>query len=67
MGNPQRFGQDFVDKVANPRDLVQFHRKSAIRASTFVSLAVSSLSSRRVDKEALTAAEWLEPAQARVR
>ncbi|GAA5824665.1 hypothetical protein JCM3770_005624 [Rhodotorula araucariae] len=31
VGNPQRFGQDFVDKVANPRDLVQFHRKSATR------------------------------------
>ncbi|GAA5987395.1 hypothetical protein JCM10908_001939 [Rhodotorula pacifica] len=31
VGNPQRFGQDFVDKVANPRDVVQFHRKSATR------------------------------------
>ncbi|KWU43773.1 DNA repair exonuclease, partial [Rhodotorula sp. JG-1b] len=31
IGNPQRFGQDFVDKVANPRDVVQFHRKSATR------------------------------------
>ncbi|GAA5839543.1 hypothetical protein JCM9279_005973 [Rhodotorula babjevae] len=31
VGNPQRFGQDFVDKVANPRDLVQFHRRSATR------------------------------------
>ncbi|KAL8287436.1 hypothetical protein RQP46_003294 [Phenoliferia psychrophenolica] len=27
IGNPQRFGQDFVDRVANPRDIVQFHRK----------------------------------------
>ncbi|GAA5999486.1 MRX complex nuclease subunit [Rhodotorula paludigena] len=31
VGNPQRFGQDFVDKVANPRDIVQFHRKAATR------------------------------------
>ncbi|BGO97365.1 Double-strand break repair protein MRE11 [Rhodotorula toruloides] len=31
VGNPQRFGQDFVDKVANPRDIVQFHRKSTTR------------------------------------
>lgn len=29
IGNPQRFGQDFVDRVANPRDIVQFHRRSA--------------------------------------
>ncbi|GAA5967733.1 hypothetical protein JCM3765_000014 [Sporobolomyces pararoseus] len=33
VGNPQRFGQDFVDLVANPRDLVQFHRKNAQRKS----------------------------------
>ena len=26
-GNIIRFGQDFVDKVANPRDLLQFHKK----------------------------------------
>ncbi|GAA5961380.1 hypothetical protein JCM21900_006686 [Sporobolomyces salmonicolor] len=31
VGNPQRFGQDFIDKVANPRDIVQFYRKSTIR------------------------------------
>ncbi|GAA5862121.1 hypothetical protein JCM1840_001650 [Sporobolomyces johnsonii] len=31
VGNPQRFGQDFIDKVANPRDIVQFHRKSTTR------------------------------------
>lgn len=27
IGNPQRFGQDFAGRVANPRDLVQFTRK----------------------------------------
>ncbi|KAK4052670.1 meiotic recombination [Microbotryomycetes sp. JL201] len=31
IGNPQRFGQEFVDRVANPRDIVQFHRKSTIK------------------------------------
>ncbi|GAA5974461.1 hypothetical protein JCM11641_003229 [Rhodosporidiobolus odoratus] len=31
VGNPQRFGQDFIDRVANPRDVVQFHRKAATR------------------------------------
>ncbi|GAA6019654.1 hypothetical protein JCM10207_006959 [Rhodosporidiobolus poonsookiae] len=33
VGNPQRFGQDFLDKVANPRDIVQFHRKATTRKS----------------------------------
>lgn len=32
-GNIVRFGQDFVDKVANPRDLLQFHKKRAAQAS----------------------------------
>lgn len=30
VGNPQRFGQDFLGKVANPKDLVQFHRRRKI-------------------------------------
>ena len=30
IGNPQRFGQDFTNKVANPRDIVQFSRKKTI-------------------------------------
>lgn len=30
IGNPQRFGQDYVDLVANPRDIVQFYRKNTI-------------------------------------
>lgn len=42
IGNPQRFGQDFVNQVANPRDIVQFHRKnvgsgmSSIQSSPFL-------------------------------
>ncbi|KAI9008381.1 Metallo-dependent phosphatase-like protein [Gaertneriomyces semiglobifer] len=27
--NPQRFGQAFVDKVANPKDILQFYRRRA--------------------------------------
>lgn len=30
IGNPQRFGQDFTNKVANPRDIIQFSRKKTI-------------------------------------
>lgn len=33
IGNIVRFGQEFVDKVANPRDLLQFHKKKAAQAS----------------------------------
>jgi double-strand break repair protein MRE11 len=29
VGNPQRFGQDFLGRVANPKDVVQFHRRKA--------------------------------------
>ncbi|MBW0480653.1 hypothetical protein O181_020368 [Austropuccinia psidii MF-1] len=30
VGNPQRFGQDFLGQVANPKDVVQFYRKRKI-------------------------------------
>lgn len=30
VGNPQRFGQDFLDKVANPRDIVHFYKKKKL-------------------------------------
>jgi double-strand break repair protein MRE11 len=30
VGNPQRFGQDFTGRVANPRDIVQFHKKKVV-------------------------------------
>lgn len=32
IGNLIRFGQDFTGKVANPRDLLQFHKKKASQA-----------------------------------
>ncbi|KAG0196681.1 Double-strand break repair protein mre11a [Mortierella sp. GBA30] len=28
--NPQRFGQEFVDSVANPRDIVHFYRRKTV-------------------------------------
>jgi double-strand break repair protein MRE11 len=27
MSNPVRFGQDFVGRVANPRDILQYYRR----------------------------------------
>ncbi|KAM0786756.1 hypothetical protein ACM66B_002191 [Microbotryomycetes sp. NB124-2] len=36
IGNPQRFGQEFVDRVANPRDIVQFHRRAASKRANKV-------------------------------
>ena len=30
MTNPVRFGQDFIGRVANPRDILQYHRKKKI-------------------------------------
>ncbi|WWD20048.1 DNA repair protein (mre11) [Kwoniella shandongensis] len=30
MTNPVRFGQDYVDKVANPRDILQYYRKKKV-------------------------------------
>ncbi|KAG0243236.1 Double-strand break repair protein mre11a [Mortierella sp. GBA43] len=32
--NPQRFGQEFVDIVANPRDIIHFHRKKSMASNT---------------------------------
>ncbi|KAF9083159.1 Double-strand break repair protein mre11a [Mortierella sp. AD031] len=32
--NPQRFGQEFVDTVANPRDIVQFYRRKTTIGKT---------------------------------
>ncbi|KAG0151051.1 hypothetical protein CROQUDRAFT_598967 [Cronartium quercuum f. sp. fusiforme G11] len=30
VGNPQRFGQEFLGKIANPKDVIQFYRKKKI-------------------------------------
>ncbi|KAK5802053.1 Mre11 DNA-binding presumed domain-containing protein [Linnemannia elongata] len=35
--NPQRFGQEFVDTVANPRDIVQFYRRKTAFNKTIAS------------------------------
>nr|WJN24891.1 double-stranded break repair protein [Tranzscheliella williamsii] len=33
ISNPQRFGQEFAGKVANPKDVLQFSKKKSIRGS----------------------------------
>lgn len=33
ISNPQRFGQEFAGKVANPKDVLQFSKKKAMRAA----------------------------------
>ncbi len=33
MPNPVRFGQDFIEDVANPRDILQYHRKKVTMRS----------------------------------
>jgi double-strand break repair protein MRE11 len=30
MTNPVRFGQDFIGRVANPRDILQYYRKKKV-------------------------------------
>lgn len=36
MTNPVRFGQDYIGRIANPRDILQYHRKKqAADRSTF--------------------------------
>ncbi|KAJ3270534.1 Double-strand break repair protein mre11a [Terramyces sp. JEL0728] len=37
--NPQRFGQNFVETVANPKDILQFYRKKVPRGTMHVTLA----------------------------
>lgn len=29
VGNPQRFGQEFQGRIANPKDVVSLHRRKA--------------------------------------
>jgi hypothetical protein len=30
MTNPVRFGQDFIGRVANPRDILQYYRRKKV-------------------------------------
>lgn len=39
VGNPQRFGQEFMKDVANPKDVVQFYRKKRATKGKRASLA----------------------------
>ncbi|KAI9594350.1 Mre11 DNA-binding presumed domain-containing protein [Syncephalis fuscata] len=49
--HPQRFGQQFVDRVANPKDILQFHRRRTIRADAQERRTMSE--SRRVQLESI--------------
>lgn len=40
MTNPVRFGQDFSGRVANPRDILQYHRKKKIAERSELTLAL---------------------------
>lgn len=33
MSNPVRFGQDYIGRVANPRDILQYYRKKKLEKS----------------------------------
>ncbi|KAG0287058.1 Double-strand break repair protein mre11a [Linnemannia gamsii] len=41
--NPQRFGQEFVDTVANPRDIVQFYRRKIAFNKTIATMAKAEI------------------------
>ncbi|KAF9133985.1 Double-strand break repair protein mre11a [Mortierella sp. 14UC] len=41
--NPQRFGQEFVDIVANPRDIVQFYRRKTAFNKTIAAKAKAEI------------------------
>jgi len=51
VGNPQRFGQDFQNTVANPRDIVSFHRKSQATRKSKVTIDQPNLQGTGVDAE----------------
>lgn len=51
VGNPQRFGQDFTTTVANPRDIVSFHRKSAAARKSKVTMDMPNLDGMDLDGE----------------
>ncbi|KAK4701630.1 double-strand break repair protein MRE11, partial [Phenoliferia sp. Uapishka_3] len=63
IGNPQRFGQDFVDRVANPRDIVQFHRKSNASRKTKVNIDQPDKARGDDDDEMADLPEQLEKVQ----
>ncbi|KAF9929327.1 Double-strand break repair protein mre11a [Linnemannia zychae] len=41
--NPQRFGQEFIDIVANPRDIVQFYRRKTVFNKSMATKATSDV------------------------
>ncbi len=56
MSNPIRFGQEFTGRVANPRDVLVFHRAKKSTRSAKVKIDQPELS---IDNTDLTASERL--------
>jgi double-strand break repair protein MRE11 len=56
MSNPIRFGQDFQGKIANPRDVLVFHRSKKISKNTKITIDEPELS---IDEPGLTVPERL--------
>lgn len=56
MTNPVRFGQDFIGRVANPRDILQYYRKkqAAERSKSIMSLFGRSANTAQRPRLALT-------------
>ncbi|TRM67043.1 Metallo-dependent phosphatase-like protein [Schizophyllum amplum] len=57
MSNPVRFGQEFQGRIANPRDVLIFHRSKRGAARTKVALEQPELS---IDDPSLSVSEKLE-------
>jgi double-strand break repair protein MRE11 len=58
MSNPIRFGQEFQGRIANPRDVLVFHRsKKAAARSSKVAVGEPELS---IDDPGLSASEKLQ-------
>jgi hypothetical protein len=52
MTNPVRFGQDFIGRVANPRDILQYYRrKKQAERSTSITLLTKGVLTGRNEKQ----------------
>ncbi|CAO1615104.1 unnamed protein product [Sympodiomycopsis kandeliae] len=60
MGNPIRFGQEFVDKVANPRELLSFSKRRGATAKKSASNTDPRFNYVEVDPEEGMSAERFE-------
>jgi double-strand break repair protein MRE11 len=59
MTNPVRFGQDFIGRVANPRDILQYYRKKkTAERSTFRSSRLESHLTSDREQESPGRSRW---------